>query len=164
MYLEVMLGVIHIMQQHTIITLKNEGDSNREVARKLKISKKTVARYWNEYKEQITLLGMGGDIRGIQEAITKGPAYDTSNRKPLKYTPEIGALLDEILAAEAVKRAELGPNNKQMLTCKEIHKMIVEQGHRLRLPAYQNIPQTSTVSFALTITSTRCPTTWWARR
>ena len=117
------------MQQHTVITLKNEGHSNREVARMMKISRKTVARYWNDYKEQITLLGMGGDIRGIQENITQGPKYDTSNRRPLKYTPEIDELLDEILAAEEVKKAELGPSNKQMLTCAEIHKMIVEQGH-----------------------------------
>ena len=138
MYPEVMLGVISIMQQHTIITLKNEGDSNREVARKLKISKKTVARYWDEYKEQITLLGMGGDIRGIQEAITKGPSYNTSNRKPLKYTPVIDALLDEILAAEEAKKEALGPNNKQMLTAVEIHKMIVEQGHDIGVSTITN--------------------------
>ena len=128
MYPEVMLGVINIMQQHTIITLKNEGHSNREVARMMGVSRKTVARYWDEYKEQISLLGMGGDTRGIQEAITKGPSYDTSNRKPLKYTPAIDEALDEILSAEEAKKAELGQSNKQMLTCAEIHKMIVEKG------------------------------------
>ena len=126
------------MQQHTVITLKNEGDSNREVARKLKIGRKTVARYWNEYKEQVTLLGMGGDTRGIQEAITKGPSYDTTNRRPFKYTPEIDALLDEILALEEVKKMELGTNNKQMLTMKEIHKMIVEKGHDIGVSTISN--------------------------
>jgi len=135
---EVMLGVISFMQQHTIITLKNEGHSNREVARMMKVSRKTVARYWDEYKEQITLLGIGGDIRGIQEKITSGPSYDSSNRKPFKYTPVIDALLDEILAAEEKKKAELGPNNKQMLTAAEIHKMIVEQGHDIGVTTIQN--------------------------
>ena len=95
----------------------------------LKIDRKTVALHWNDYKEQITLLGIGGDLKGIQEAITRGPSYDSSNRKPTKYTPEIDALLDEILTAEEVKKTELGPNNKQMLTKAEIHRMIVERGH-----------------------------------
>ena len=129
MYSEVMLGVISQMQQHTIITLKNEGHSNREIARMMKVSRKTVARYWNDYVAQITLLAQGGDTRGIQENITAGPKYDSSNRKPLKYTPAVDELLDEILTAEEVKRTELGPSNKQMLTCAQMHKMIVEQGH-----------------------------------
>ncbi|MCL1847944.1 MAG: IS21 family transposase [Coriobacteriia bacterium] len=121
--------MINIMQQHTIITLKNEGKSNREVARQMGVSRKTVSRYWNDYLEQLTLLAMGGDTRGIQENITKGPSYDSSKRKPIKYTTEIDKLLDEILVAEEVKRRELGPNNKQMLTTTEIHKMIVEADH-----------------------------------
>lgn len=39
------------MDKHTIIRLKLEGDSNREVAQKLGINRKTVAKYWNDYKK-----------------------------------------------------------------------------------------------------------------
>ena len=126
------------MQKHTVITLKNEGHSNRVVSKMTGIGRKTVAKYWDEYKEQVTMLGKSDDVKGIQELITQGPRYDTSNRRPLKYTPEIDAELDAILAAEEVKKAELGANNKQMLTCAEIHKMIVERGHDIGVTTIQN--------------------------
>jgi transposase len=40
-----------IMDKHTIINLKLRGYSNRKAARELGINRKTVAKYWNEYKE-----------------------------------------------------------------------------------------------------------------
>jgi len=126
------------MQKHTVITLKNEGHSNREVSKMIGIGRKTVARYWNDYKDQLTMLGRGDDIKGIQELITQEPRYNTSNRKPLKYTPEIDAELDAILTAEEMKKAELGANNKQMLTCAEIHRMIVEKGYDIGVTTIQN--------------------------
>lgn len=138
MYSEVMIGVIGLMQKHTIITLKNEGHSSRKVNRMTGISRKTIARYWNEYKEQLSLLATTDDKRGVQELITDGPRYDASKRGPLKYTPEIDARLEEILAAEEVKRAELGPSNKQMLTAAEIHRMIAEDGHDIGVTTIQN--------------------------
>ena len=41
--------MVSIMEKHTIITLKNEGHSNREVAKITGIHRKTVGKYWNEY-------------------------------------------------------------------------------------------------------------------
>ena len=45
------IGVINLMDKHTIIRLKLEGDSNREVVQKVGINRKTVAKYWNDYKK-----------------------------------------------------------------------------------------------------------------
>ena len=36
-----------------MIELENKGYSNRETSRILKINRKTVAKYWNEYKENV---------------------------------------------------------------------------------------------------------------
>lgn len=41
------------MDKHAIIRLKNQGYSNREAAKILKIDRKTVGKYWNEYKENV---------------------------------------------------------------------------------------------------------------
>ena len=41
--------VIKLMDKHAIIRLKNQGYSNREVSKILKINRKTVAKYWNKY-------------------------------------------------------------------------------------------------------------------
>lgn len=36
------------MDKHTIIRLKLEGMSNREISKKLGVNRKTVAKYWNK--------------------------------------------------------------------------------------------------------------------
>ena len=116
------------MDKHTIITMKLKGDSNREVARKTGFDRKTVARYWNRYQEDLTKLGVCDDIRLAQEKIISKPKYDTSNRFAVKYTDEIDQALDAILEQEEQKRLKLGVSNKQMLTCVQIHRMLVDQG------------------------------------
>ena len=46
----------NLLDKAAIIRLKQEGLSNRGVARSLGIDKKTVNKYWNEYKENIQKL------------------------------------------------------------------------------------------------------------
>lgn len=122
------------MEKHTIITLKKEGRSNREIARLCGMHRKTVAKYWNEYLksndelELAVALGSKDDIRKAQEAIIEKPKYDSSTRKCYKYTVGMDAILDEILAKEEIKLKELGHTNKQMLYGKDIHQMLVDQG------------------------------------
>ena len=45
-------GVKKIMDKFSIIKLKEEGNSNRQVAKLLHIDRKTVASYWNDYLDQ----------------------------------------------------------------------------------------------------------------
>ena len=89
------------MDKHAIIRLKNQGYSNREAAKILKINRKTIAKYWNEYKDNVKKLDDPSLDRSlIQEKIAKAPSYDSSNRKKVKYTKEVDDCLDEILAME----------------------------------------------------------------
>lgn len=120
--------MITIMDKHTIITLKNQGKSSREVARITGFSRKTVKRYWDNYQKNLKDLSGNLDKRTIQEAIIEPPKYDSSKRTPVKYTSEIDGAIDEILASEKEKCLLLGSLNKQKLTCVQIHELLLEQG------------------------------------
>ena len=94
----------NIMDKHSIIKLKMEGESNRSVAKLLNINRKTVSRYWNEYlNHQKELQNPNSDIAEVQEKIVSAPKYDSSNRKARKYTKEIDIALAEILFGERKK-------------------------------------------------------------
>ncbi|WP_105301711.1 helix-turn-helix domain-containing protein [Anaerococcus marasmi] len=70
------------MDKHAIIRLKKQGYSNREAAKILKINRKTIAKYWNEYKDNVKNLDNPDLDRSlIQEKIAKDTSYDSSNRK-----------------------------------------------------------------------------------
>ena len=116
------------MDKHSIIKLKLKGHSNRAVAKMIGIDRKTVARYWNRYKsQQEELYNPLSDVAIVQEQIVSEPKYDSSNRKPHKYTQDIDMALDEILLEERKKDAILGPH-KQSLTRQQIHKQLLNQG------------------------------------
>jgi len=130
---EVKKGVIKLIDKHTIIKLKEQGHSNRTVARMSGLDRKTVARYWNDYVAQKTTLLETDDIRAVQEAVVSEPSYDSSNRRPRKYNRQIDAMLDAILAGEIAKDAVLGGSHKQKLTCVQIHRMVRDAGHDIGL-------------------------------
>ncbi len=46
----------NFMDLSAILKLKEKGLSNRSVAKSLGIDKKTVNKYWNEYKENLSKL------------------------------------------------------------------------------------------------------------
>lgn len=128
------------MDKHTIINLKLKNISNRQVARTLGVNRKTVARYWNEYKSDLRKLNTTTDINEIteiQEKITEAPKHDTSARKCRKYTKEMDQLLDEILDNE-VEKCKLLNTDKQRLTQVQIHQLILEAGHEISLSTITN--------------------------
>jgi transposase/DNA-binding CsgD family transcriptional regulator len=130
--------VIETMEKNTIITLKLRGKSNRWIAKEAGINRKTVARYWNEYQQLSTQLQPHGDNRELQERIIAGPQYDVSSRKPVKYTSRMDASIDAILEKEKEKAREIGDNNKQKLTNRQIHKILRDQGHDIGLTIVSN--------------------------
>ena len=130
---EVMKGVINLKEKHAIIKLKEQGNSNREVERMAGINRKTVAKYWDEYVAQTAAIGEAEDICGLQEVIVTEPRYDSSGRRPRKYTDKIDEMLDVILAGEAAKDAALGGSHKQKLTNVQIHRMVRDAGHDIGL-------------------------------
>jgi len=99
----------NIVDNLQIILLKEEGNSNRKVANKLNIDRKTVARYWNEYvKYKVKLNEFNAPIKEIQEKIVEAPKYNRENRIRLKFTDEVEKRLKEILESEDRKDKILG--------------------------------------------------------
>ena len=66
--------MMQFMDKKTIIMLKEQGLSNREVARRTGADRTTVSKYWNEYKQRLGQLeNPGVDVRAIQESLLTQP-------------------------------------------------------------------------------------------
>ena len=123
----------NLLDKAAIIKLKEQGLSNRGVARELGIDKKTVNKYWNEYKDNLKKLNEATDtakISEIQENITSAPKYNSENRIRRKVTPEFLNALEKILEDEEKKIKTLG-TNKQALTKQQIYELLKKQGFPL---------------------------------
>ena len=123
----------NLLDKSAIIKLKLKGLSNRAVSRALGIDKKTVNKYWNQYKENILKLDETNDakeIKQIQENITSVPKYNSENRVRRKVTPEFLNALEKILKDEEKKVKVLG-TNKQALTKQQIYELLKKQGFPL---------------------------------
>ena len=108
---------------HAIIKLKEQGLSNRGVARILGIDKKTVNKYWNEYKSNLQKLEITDaptEILKIQENIISKPKYNSESRVRRKITPECLKALENILEDEDRKTKILGQISKPWLNNKFI--------------------------------------------
>lgn len=122
--------MIKLMDKSAIIKLKEQGYSNRKIHDMLNIDRKTVAKYWNEYKRNVQKLNIAeGDmeIKEIQEKIVSEPKYNSASRVRRKITPEFQNALKKILNAEKEKEKILG-TNKQALTKIQIHEQLKKQG------------------------------------
>ena len=121
--------MMQFMDKKKIIMLKEQGLSNREVARKTGADRKTVSKYWNEYQQRLGKLeDPGVDVRAIQESLLAQPKYNAGNRKRHKYTKEVGKRLEEILKEEDRKDRLFGPTHKQHLTNIQIHRKLADEG------------------------------------
>lgn len=119
-----------LMDKSSIIKLKEQGYSNRKVEKMLKINRKTIAKYWNEYQTNIEKLNNAKDdleIKEIQEKIVAEPKYNSKNRVKRKITPEFITALKNILNDELEKEKILG-TNKQALTKLQIYELLKKQG------------------------------------
>jgi len=117
------------MEKKDIIMLKEQGLSNREVARRTGKDRDTVSKYWNEYQQKLSQLDKpNADTRAIQESLLITPEYNTANRKKRKYTEELDKRLKGILKEEERKDRLFGPGHKQGLTNKQIHEKLVNEG------------------------------------
>ena len=119
-----------LMDKLSIIKLKEQGYSNRKVEKLLKINRKTVGKYWNEYLENLNKLTNEKDnskIVEIQEAITSAPKYNTQSRMRRKLTDDFFTQLQNILESEEEKKKILG-TNKQCLTKIQIYEILKKSG------------------------------------
>ena len=116
----------NLLDVSAILKLKEKGVSNRGIAKALGIDKKTVNKYWNEYKENLQRLAETDnekDILNIQENIVSKPKYNSENRVRRKVTPEFLNALEKILEDEEKKVKVLG-TNKQALTKQQIYELL----------------------------------------
>lgn len=123
----------NLLDVSAIIKLKEQGLSNRGVARTLGIDKKTVNKYWNEYKNNLQKLEATYDsvkILKIQEDIISKPKYNSETRVRRKITPECLKALENILEDENRKTKILG-TNKQALTKQQIYELLRKQGFNI---------------------------------
>lgn len=126
------------MEKHTIIKLKNEGYSNRQVEKMIGINRKTVAKYWNEFCKQMDMLdNPDSDVKTIHEKIASPPTYDSSRRTRRKYTKELDEYVDLILNNEKIKDTALGLH-KQKLTNIQIYQMVKDNGFDIGLACVSN--------------------------
>ena len=103
----------NFMDLSTILKLKEKGLSNRSVAKSLGIDKKTVNKYWNEYKENLSKLDNetnSTNILRIQEDIVSKPKYNSVSRVRRKLTPDFFKALENILKDGENKCKVLGTN------------------------------------------------------
>ena len=124
-----------------VITLKNEGESNREVARRTGLDRGTVSKYWEEYKRRKRELMAGGasvDERWMQEELLKTPSYTVNGRERRKYTEQMEERLTELLKAEKRKDAILGQGHKQSMTNKQIYGILKSEGHDISQATINN--------------------------
>ena len=121
--------MIQFMGKKDIIMFKEQGLSNREVARRTGHDRKTVSKYWEEYRQRLSSLDeAGSDVRAIQESLLSAPKYNAGTRKRRKYTEELDKRLKEILKEEERKDRLFGPGHKQKLTNTQIHQKLVDEG------------------------------------
>lgn len=120
----------NLLDVSAILKLKEQGLSNRGVAKILGIDKKTVNKYWNQYKENLQKLNTTNntiDILKIQEDLVSKPKYNSETRVRRKITPECIKALENILSDEEKKNRVLG-TNKQALTKQQIYELLKKQG------------------------------------
>lgn len=112
------------MDKLTVIRLLESGRSQRSVAKELGLNWKTVGRYWRQYQAAQRVLEQDPANPIKKEQLTAPPTYQTNDRQPRKYTPEIDQRVEEILAFDQLKAKQLG-SHKQRLTTVAIHEMLV---------------------------------------
>ena len=120
----------NLLDVSAILKLKEKGLSNRMIAKTLGINRKTVNKYWNQYKENFERLenaNIATEILKIQEEILSKPKYNSASRVRRKITPECIKALENILSDEDKKAKVLG-TNKQALTKQQIYELLKKQG------------------------------------
>lgn len=116
----------NLMDISAMLKLKEKGMSNRAIAKTLGVDKKTVNKYWNQYKsnfEKLETTNNSTEIIEIQEDMVSKPKYNSENRVRRKITPEFLNALKFIIEDEENKEKVLG-TNKQALTKKQIYELL----------------------------------------
>lgn len=119
-------------EKQKILSRHIQGQSNREIARELHISKNTVNKYVAEYDALHHAMldsDPSMDEEEIISAFTEKPKYDTSNRTRRKVTPEIVDLVNECLLSNEAKLAR--GKRKQIMKKTDIWEYVRSKGYNI---------------------------------
>lgn len=121
--------MLRMLNKGIIIGMKQQGVSNREIARRTGHDRGVISRTWSDYCAlSAELEKPGADVRAIQVAMTAEAKYPKRERVRRKYTQELDERLQEIVASERRKDRQLGEGHKQKLSNTQIHEMVVAEG------------------------------------
>lgn len=121
--------MINLNTKQRIILAHIDGMSNRAIATSLHLSKDTVNKYVNDYRdkrEELLRLHPDMDTAEIIQAFVEKPSYDSSNRVPIKATPELLNAVEECLQLNRDRRV-MGMQ-KQTMKKIDIHAYVKKQG------------------------------------
>jgi transposase len=118
-------------KQQIILKHYHDGKSQRAIHRETGISRKTIRKYIREYEGKKATLFDTQDIRNgeLIQSIVETPAYDSSNRKKTKLTPDIIERIEHYLQENENKRA-IG-RAKQQKKKIDIHEALTEEGFKI---------------------------------
>lgn len=111
-------------KQEIIIRSYREGKSQRCISRDLKISRRTVKKYIEEYEEHVQKYQ--SDAANLSAYLSQPPVYKTNNRPKLKLTQEAQEAIDKLLAENEQKKQQ--GLRKQMLKKCDIYEHLNLQG------------------------------------
>ena len=119
-----------IDKQKIIIMHTNEGKSQRQISRELKVDRKTIRRYLREYnkkKNELLKTKDSGKNSILIPDICSKPKYNSSSRKKIKLTDEIISKIKFYLYENSQKRAT--GRSKQIKAKIDIYEVLIEDGH-----------------------------------
>lgn len=107
-------------KQQIIISYYRQGISQRQIAKTLHISRKTVKKYILQYKEE-------RDQSGDEQGIVLPPKYDTSSRSKIKLTDSVIEYIERCLEKNDQKRSTGWA--KQCMANTDIHEALIKNGY-----------------------------------
>lgn len=112
-----------------ILLYFREGKSIRDIAKQLKINRRTVAARVREYEEfkASPVSDQDNPKSLLNQYLKTGSVYNSANRSKLKLTDEIVAIIDKSLGENEAKR--LDGRMKQQLKKVDTHEQILSAGH-----------------------------------
>jgi len=121
--------VTMLQKQEIILRHFRDGHSQRQISRDLGISRGTVTKYIQKYREekrQVEEESTQEEHDALLASIVEAPQYDSSAREPRKMTDTMTARVQELLTENARKRRR-GQHKQQMKKC-DIHEQLQAEG------------------------------------
>lgn len=125
--------MINIINKNAVIVKYQSGESKREIAKDLGISRNTVDKYVNEYIQLQHELSQAVDqtvIAAIQTKICSAPKRKPANVKKKAFTPEVERRFLELLEIDA-KRSEILGSNKQTISAASLTRRHNNEGYKV---------------------------------